>query len=239
MARVIAFASNKGGTGKTVVVANLGAAMAKLGQKVMALDADIMMANLGLITGLEGQKTTLHEVLAGEAPISKAVYSGPEGLKIVPCGVSLNGIQRANPDGLKKVVQDLSLMFDILLVDSPSGLDRDAIAALQVAQELIVVTTPDISSLSNALKLKVVAESLGVKPTGVIITRTISNGLEIPKEEIASVLELPVLGVVPEDEAVRRSAALGESVLTQSPKSTAAVEFKKLAAAIATARPKS
>lgn len=239
MARIITFASNKGGTGKTVLVANVGVAMAGLGKKVAILDADIMMANLGLITGLENHKTTLHEVLAGEAPVSSATYSGPGGLKIIPCGISLNGIQRAKLKNLKKVVRDLSRKFELLLIDSPSGLGRDAIMALMVAQELVIVVTPEIASLSNALKLKIIADQLGIKPVGAVVNRAAGNGLDISKDEISSTLELPVLGTIPEDEAVRRSAAFGESVITHSPKSSSAMGFKRLAAAMAKAHPKS
>ncbi len=232
MARIITFASSKGGTGKTVLVANIGAAMAKLGKKVAIIDADIAMANLGLMTGLEGQKTTLHEVLAGEAPVSKAICNGPHGLKILPMGISIDGINRANPDRLNKALKELSSGFDIMLVDSPSGMDRDAIAALKVARELVIVVTPDIASLSNSLKLKAVAEKLGAKPIGAIISMASGKELDLSKEEISSTLELPVLGEVPDDEAVRRALALGECVVVQSPGSPAAVEIKKLAAAI-------
>lgn len=232
MAKIITFASSKGGTGKTIIVANIGAAMAKLGRKVAIIDADITMANLGLITGLEDHKITLHEVLAGEAPVSKAVYNGPNNLKIVPSGISLDGIKRADPDRLKKVIQELSRDFEILLIDSPSGMDRDAIAALKIANELVIVVTPDIASLSNALKLKTIAERLDVKPVGTIITRTTGKELDLSKEETASTLELPVLGIIPEDESVRRSVALGEYIVTHSPKSPAAIKFKKLAVTI-------
>jgi len=238
MARVITFASSKGGTGKTVLVANVGVAMAGSGKKVVILDADIRMANLSLITGLQDKKTTLHEVLAGEAPVSSAVYSGPEGLKIMPCGISLNGIRRAKFENLKKVVRELSGTFEFLLVDSPSGLSSEAVMALTVAQELVIVVIPEITSLSNALKLKVIVSHLGIRPLGVVINRAAGNGLDIPKDEISSALELPVLGTIPEDETVRRSASFGESVITQSPRSSSAMEFKKLASAIVKAHRK-
>jgi septum site-determining protein MinD len=103
MACIIVFASSKGGTGKTTVVANLGVAMAQLGQKVVSLDADLMMANLGLMLGVEEPKATLHDVLAEDAKLSDAIFSGPEGVKIVPSGISLEWIQRAKLDGLKKL----------------------------------------------------------------------------------------------------------------------------------------
>ncbi len=232
MARIIIFASSKGGTGKTVLVANIGAAMAKLGRKVAIVDADISMANLGLITGLEGRKTTLHEVLAEEAPASKAICSGRDGLKILPMGISIDGIKKADPERLGKVLKDLSRSFEILLIDSPSGMDRDAIAALKAAQELVLVITPDIAAVSNFLKLKAIAEKLGVRPVGIIISRTVGEEFDLSSEEISATLELPVLGSVPEDAAVRKSLALGECVVNQSQKSRAAAEIKKLAAAI-------
>jgi len=233
MARIITFASSKGGTGKTVLVANVGAAMAKLGKKVAIVDADIAMANLGLITGLGEHKTTLHEVLAGEAILSSAIYDGPNGLKILPSGISVDDVKKADLDGLKKAVHELSRSFEILLIDSPSGMDRDAITALKIAYELVIVVTPDIASLSNAHALKTIAERLGVKPVGLVITRTTEKELDLSREEITSSLELPVLGTIPEDESVRRSTAFGDYVVNRSPKSRAAVELKKLAATMA------
>jgi MinD-like ATPase involved in chromosome partitioning or flagellar assembly len=92
MSPTIVFGSSKGGTGKTMVVANLGVAMAQLGHNVVLLDADLMMANLGLMLGPDEQKTDLHDVLAGEAQLKDAIFTGPEGVKIVPSGVSLEGI---------------------------------------------------------------------------------------------------------------------------------------------------
>lgn len=232
MARTIIFASSKGGTGKTVLVANIGAAMARLGKKVAIIDADINMANLGLITGLEGRKTTLHEVLAGEAPVSSAICGSRDGLKILPMGMSIDGINKADPNRLVKVIKDLSRNFEILLVDSPSGMDRDAMAALKASQEMVLVITPDIAAVSNALRLKTIAEKLGVKPIGIIVSRATDKNLDLPSEEISTALELPILGKVLEDEAVRKSLALGEFVVTHSPKSRAALEIKRLAATI-------
>ena len=239
MARIITFASSKGGTGKTLVVANLGVAMAQLGQKVMLLDADITMANLALILGLGGQKTTLHEVLAGEARLSKAICDGPQGVRVVPSGISLNGIRRARLERLKRVVAELARKSKFLLIDAPSGLDRDAIVALKMAQEAALVVTPDIAALSNALKTKIVAERLGVKLMGVIVTRATGRHVDIPGDEIASTLELPVIATIPEDPEVRRSVAFGEPVVTYRSRSPAAQEFKRLAAALVKASPAS
>jgi len=230
---VIVFASSKGGAGKTTAVANIGVAMAQLGHKVVLLDADLMMANLGLMLGLEEQKVTLHDVLAEEAELSEAIFSGPEGVKVVPSGISLEGIQRAKLERLKKVVDELAKKFKFLLIDAPSGLEQDAIAALTMAQKLILVVVPDIASISNAFKTKLIAERLNVKPIGVVVNRVTGGDFDIAPDEIKSALELPVLATIPEDPEVRRSVALGEPVVTHSPKSRSAREFKKLAATLA------
>jgi septum site-determining protein MinD len=229
MTHVIAFGTSKGGSGKTSVTVNLGVAMARLGRNVVILDADVMMANLGLMLGLEGQKVTLHDVLAEEAPISKAIYRAPEGLKVVPGGVVLEGVRKAKLERLKNVVQFLKKKFEYVLIDVPSGLDKDAATAMSLATEIVLVVTPDIAALSNAIKTKLIAEKLGVKPIGAIITRATGKDSDIPRDHVSSTLDLPVLATIPEDPALRHAASIGEPVVTHRPKSPSAMEFKKLA----------
>lgn len=229
MTRIITFASGKGGTGKSTTVANLGTAMAQLGKRVTILDADITMANLGVMLGLEDQKITLHDVLAGEASIFQAIYEGPAGVRVVPSSISLEGLRRTKLEGLRKAVTGLAKRAEILLIDSPAGLDRDAITALTMGEEMILVVTPDIASLSDALKTKIIAENLGVNPIGIVVTRAADKHVDLSKEEIVSVLDLPVLAVIPEDSKVRRSTAFCKPVVVHEPKSPAAQAFKKLA----------
>lgn len=232
MARIIVFASGKGGTGKTTVVANLGTALAQLGKKTIVLDADVTMANLGLMLGLEGKKITLHEVLSGKKKAKQAVYKGPAGLKVVPCGMSLEGAQGVRLERLKKVVLDLADNADFLFVDSPSGIEHDSITALAAAREAIFVVTPDFASVLEAMKIKRVAERLNVKLLGSVINCISGERTDVPQKEIESILELPVLGTVPEDIEVKRAAALGEAVVVRSPRASATKAFKKLAATL-------
>ena len=232
MARIIVFASGKGGTGKTTVVANLGTALAQLGKKTIVLDADVTMANLGLMLGLEGKKVTLHEVLSGKKKAKQAVYNGPAGLTVVPCGMSLEGVQKVRLERLKKVVLDLAVNADFLLVDSPSGIEHDSITTLAVAQEAILVVTPDFASVLEAMKVKRVAERLHVRLVGLVINRVSGGRTDLPQKEIESILELPVLGAVPEDTEVKRAATFGEAAVVRAPKAQAAKAFKKLAATL-------
>ena len=143
MVRVFTLASGKGGTGKTTVTVNLGTSLAQFGKRSLIMDADIGMANLGLLIGLENVPVTLHEVLADKADIRDAVYEGPGGVLVVPSGISLQGFQQANPDKLRDVLKDLVDQCDYLLIDAPAGISRDGVIPLSVADEVILVVNPE------------------------------------------------------------------------------------------------
>ena len=162
MTRVITVASGKGGVGKTTITANLGVALSTYGEETIVLDADVAMANLELILGMEGKSVTLHDVLSGAASIEDAIYEGPGGVKVVLAGISLEGLRKIKMDRLESALEILVETADILLIDAPAGLEKDALAAIAAAQEMILVTTPEVPSISDALKTKIIANKLGV-----------------------------------------------------------------------------
>jgi septum site-determining protein MinD len=233
MVRTITIASGKGGTGKTTISANLGVALAQLGHDVTIVDADITMANLELILGMEGLPVTLQNVLAGEARIDEAIYVGPGGVKVVPAGVSLEGLRKANPEKLEDVLTQIMESTDILILDAPAGLERSAVIAIAAAQELILVVNPEIASITDGLKTKIVAERLGTKILGVVVNRITTLGIDMAKNEIEAILEARVIGMIPEDPEVRKAAAYGKPVVLRAPNSPAARAITELAASIA------
>jgi septum site-determining protein MinD len=230
MALSITVASGKGGVGKTTISANLGVALAQFGKDVTILDADIEMANLELLFGLEGMKTTLHQVLAGQAPPNEAIYEGPAGVKIIPAGVSLEGLRDADPDVLESVLEELMEQTEILILDSPAGLGKSAVTSLAVGQELLLITNPEISSMSDALKTKIVAKKLGAHVLGVVLNRAGTDATDLTVEEVQTILEATVVAAVPEDSEVRKASAAGVPLVIKSPNSPAALAIKKLAA---------
>jgi len=226
----IAIASGKGGVGKTALTANMGLALAQLGKDVTILDADIEMANLELHFGLEAVEETLHSVLAGEADIKSCIYQGPEGIKVVPAGMSMDGLRKADPDNLSSVLDELMKITEFLLIDVPAGLSKSVISSLAVAQKVVMVVIPEVSSMSDALKTKIVAKKLGTEIMGAIINRAgYDVKTDLTTQEVEAILEMKVLGVVPEDVEMKRSTTFSQPLLLKSPNSPAAIAIKKLA----------
>jgi len=232
--RSIVFASGKGGTGKTTTVANLGVALAQFGKEVILLDADITMANLSLVLGMEDIPITLHDVLAREADLKDAIYEGPAGVKVIPGGLSLEKVKKVKgPERLRELTREIGQMADFVLIDAPAGLEMTSVTALLIGKELIVVTNPEISAITDSLKTKLIAEKLGTLPLGAILNRVTNEKTELTQEEIEAILEVPVLAMIPEDPEVKRASAYGVPLIIKNPTSPAAIAIKQLAAKLA------
>jgi len=227
-ARTIAIASGKGGVGKTTVCANIAIAMAQTGKRVTLIDADLAMANLGIVLGMEDTPTTLHEVLSGDANIEDAIYEGPAGLKLIPSGLSLDTFLRIDVEKLKPVVNSLLENTDILLIDAPGGLGKNVLGAMISAAELLIVTMPDPSALADALKTKLVGNRLNMRVLGVVLNMVRNDKAEVTPEEVSVLLDAPILQVIPYDDNVKRGGVEGKPVLIRNPESPAAKAFKKL-----------
>jgi len=231
--KVIAIASGKGGTGKTTLAASVGAALALLGRKVVIVDADLGMADLGLYLGLEKSSITLHEVLAGEASIEQALYDGPAGCQIVPSGLSLSGFSRANPQRLKEVAEELRKRFEFIILDCAPGLSKESTVPLTVSDEVLIVVTPDLASLADALRVKMMCDALQARVGGVVVNRTGLSKTELAPREVGSMLGLEILATIPEDDEIRKSANLKVPVVLRKKDSPAALAHLGLAQSIA------
>ncbi|WP_048151031.1 cell division ATPase MinD [Methanolacinia paynteri] len=233
MVTTYTIASGKGGTGKTTLSVNLGTALASFGKETYILDADMGMANLGIVLGLENVPVTLHEVLAGKAHVSDIIYDGPEGVKVVPSGISLQGFQDADPERLRDVMKEIINHCEILIIDAPAGISRDGVIPLAIADEVILIINPELSSMVDALKTKILTELIGGKVKGFILNRATFENTEVSVKKIQEVLDLDLIGVVPEDPNVRRSAAYRQPIIIRYPDSPASVEIKRIAARLA------
>ena len=232
-AKVYTIASGKGGAGKTTTTLNLGTSLAGLGKKTLILDADIGMANLGLLLGLEKSKVTLHEVLAGKADVKDAIYDGPNGVKVLPSGISLQGFQDADTEKMVDVMGDLVESYDYMIIDAPAGISKDGVVPLAVADDVILVVNPEISSIADAMKTKVLAEMINSNVLGMVLNRSGTTTTELSNEKVENLLDCKILEVVPDDANVRNASAFRVPVVIKYPDSPSSIAFKRLAASLA------
>lgn len=231
MGRTITIASGKGGVGKTTITANLGIALAQSGFSVCLIDADVAMANLSLILGMQSSPITLHDILLGESSVEDAIYDGPAGISFIPSGLSIESYKRVDSERLESIVKDISDRFDFVLLDAPAGIEKNVLSSLSAASEVLLVTSPDSPSIADVLKTKIVAQRLGSKPIGILINFVRGEKGEIDSEDIMKMLELPVYGMVPYDDEVRKSFMQEKvaPVIVRKPSTPAAIAIQKIA----------
>jgi septum site-determining protein MinD len=227
--KAIGIVSGKGGVGKTVVTINLAAALMSFGKDVIAVDADIKMSGLGLQLGMYYFPVSLNDVLNNNADIINAIYIHPSGLRIIPASLSLESVEISN---LSKVLSSNFFENSLVLVDSPPGLDSSTLEVIRACKEVILVTLPEIPSVADTIKTIEVCKELGAKPMGIIVNRYRKEKEQLNYKEIESACEIPVIGVIPEDKAIRKSIHKQMPSVFLNPYSPSSLEFKRIAARI-------
>ncbi len=224
--------SGKGGVGKTSTAVNMAAALNYFGRDVIVMDGNLSTPNLGLHLGVPVVPITLHDVLKGKNSILDSVYLHHSGLKIVPAGLSLDDLRNVSPEKLKKVLPNLSGLCDVVLIDGSAGLGRESLAIMDAVDEIVVVTNPELPAMTDALKTIRLAEEVGKKVKGVILSKS-GEEHDIPIENVEHLLEKPILGIVPYDKYMRKSLIRREPVVFSYPKSKSAVAYKQIVADLA------
>lgn len=224
----IAIASGKGGVGKSIIAANLGIALSKFKVSVVIVDGNVEGASLGLIMGIKSYPASIHEVLSGKRSIYDAVVDAG-GVKVVVGEVAIESLRDIDFEVFEKAVEELSKKYEVVVVDSPPGLGRDAVTALSACEQVILVVTPDISAISEALKTIAVAKNVGCVILGALVNKTGSR-YDIPRERISDILDLEVIGEIREDEAVKKALFEGKPLALHKPNSQLAMELSSIAA---------
>ncbi|NGX16245.1 MinD/ParA family protein [Wenzhouxiangella sp. XN24] len=238
--RVIAVASGKGGVGKTNVSVNLGVAFAAMGRRTMLLDADLGLANVDVLLGLQARYNLSH-LLSGERELEEIMVSGPGGLRIVPAssGVArLADLASAELNGIIGAFSSLSEEVDVLIVDTAAGISPSVLQFCVAAQEVMLVVCDEPSSLTDAYALvKVLARDHAVRRFHTITNRvdSVQHGRKL-HNKLQTVcdrfLDVPLqhMGTIPEDPLLRRAVQMQSPVVTAYPSSPASRAFKELAA---------
>ncbi|AKH96727.1 nucleotide-binding protein [Halanaeroarchaeum sulfurireducens] len=224
---VFAVASGKGGVGKTTSAVNLAAGFAEAGRSVVVVDVDLGMANIRDVLDVE-EGATLHDVLAGDADLEAALLDGPDDLDAVVGTPSIGAFGRADTEGLSEIVETLRDRYDVVVLDTGAGLNYDAALPLGLADEVILVTTPDDAALSNTVTTRDLVDRLDGDLAGVIVNR-MGGRAGSASDDVEERLDAPVLGSVPEDSAVADTAAEGTPVVVANRTSPAAQSFREIA----------
>ncbi len=240
--RVIAVSSGKGGVGKTNSVVNLAVAFSKMRKKVLLLDADLGLGNLDVLLGLAPRYNIGH-LLRGERTLEEVLVEGPAGIMILPAssGVQeLTDLTAAERLSLQSYLESMNLNFDILIIDTGAGISSNVLFFNMAAQEIVVVVSPEPTSITDAYALmKVLFQRHGERRFRLLVNtvKTKKEGLDVYRKiSLAAERFLGVsvdyLGCVVKDENVPRAVVKQQAVMELYPKTKASVCFREIAGTI-------
>ena len=230
MAKIIVVTSGKGGVGKTTTSAAIGTGLAQHGHKTIIIDFDVGLRNLDLIMGCERRVVyDFVNVINGEATLNQAMIKDKrtENLFILPASQTRDK-DALTKKGVQKILNDLAKDFEFIICDSPAGIEQGALMALYFADEAIVVTNPEVSSVRDSDRILGILQSKsrraenGEEPVKehLLLTRynptRVKAGEMLSVEDVEDILAVRLLGVIPESEAVLKASNQGSPVILDS-----------------------
>lgn len=234
MGQVIVITSGKGGVGKTTATANIGTALAALGNKVVLVDTDIGLRKLDLVLGLENRIVFhLVDVTSGTCRLKQALIRDKrvEGLYFLSAAQTRDKTS-VTPQQMHDLCNELKKEFDYVLIDCPAGIEQGFKNAVAGADYALVVTNPEISSVRDADRIIGLLESAGIEDPKLVVNRIrlrmVKKGDMLNVDDILDNLRIDLIGVVPEDETVLISTNKGEPVVL-NPQSKAGTAFRNIA----------
>jgi len=225
MSKVVVVTSGKGGVGKTTSTAAIGAALAKTGKRVCVVDFDVGLRNLDLVMGAERRVVyDLINVANGDAKLSQALIRDKrvETLSLLAASQTRDK-DALTEEGVSRVVDELRGMFDFVLCDSPAGIERGALLAMRFADEAVVVTNPEVSSVRDSDRIIGLLDSRTLRAEQgqrmekqLLLSRfdstRASRGEMLSVADVLDILSIPLLGIIPESEDILRASNLGAPI---------------------------
>ncbi len=239
-ARTLVVASGKGGVGKSNLCANLAVALGERGARVLLLDADLAQANLDLLLGLH-PRFDLQQVLEGEKTMEEIVLPGPRGVRLIPAASDVPELAELDDYRREVLLRGLGTVdgdADLVLVDTASGVSRLVLALCLAADDVLVMTTPEMPAFADAYGLVKLLHAHGIRRAPHLLVSQ-ATGAEEAEETAARVrlvarrflgLEMESWGAIPEDPAIPRAVRRQEPVVSAFPQSPAAAAYRALAA---------
>lgn len=230
--RVITVASGKGGVGKTNFTLNIGLALAEFGKRVLILDADLGLANIDVVLGIN-PPFNLYHVINGEKELAEVIFDGPNGLKIIPGGSGIYELADLNEWQLERFLIKLSALeneSDYLLIDTGAGLSKNVLNFALAADEIFIVTTPEPTSLTDAYGLiKTLNKHKFLGTIKILVNRATTyeegelaaNKLKLVAQRFLKNCKLEILGLILDDKVVSEAVKKQQPFLLSYPKSVA------------------
>jgi len=234
VAKVLTVTSGKGGVGKTTATANIAAAMAAIGHKVVCVDGDIGLRNLDVVMGLENRIVfDIVDVIEGRCRLRQAMIRDkrlPE-LYLIPAAQTRDK-SAVSPSDMVRLCDDLRQDCDWIFIDSPAGIERGFRNAIAPADIIIVVTNPEVSAVRDADRIIGLIEAEEKGPARLVINRIkpemVRRGDMLSTQDVLELLAVDLIGVVPEDERVVTSTNRGVPIILDG-KSLAGQAFRNIA----------
>jgi len=222
---ITAVLSAKGGVGKTTVATNLALAMHMFGNETVLVDGDFRNPNVSLHLGTYDATPGLQDVIQGRAGVMESLSIHSSGMKFIPAKLSMS-YMGLKAHGLGKILRESGAD---MIIDSAPGINDDVMSILDASDSVVVVTTPEIPSIADALRSVELARRAGKNILGIVVNRT-TKYHRIKPSEIEAVTGAQVIGIIPEDLKVMKSLLAKRPVIEAYPNSSAAVALSKVAA---------
>lgn len=234
MGEAIVVTSGKGGVGKTTSTANIGTALALMDKKVCLIDTDIGLRNLDVIMGLENRIIyDIVDVIEERCKLKQALIKDKrfEFLALLPAAQTSDK-SAVTKDGIKNIIKELKQEYDYIIIDCPAGIEQGFQNAIAGADQAIVVTTPEKSSVRDADRIVGLLEKEDIEPPKLLINRIrnhmMKNGDMLEIEDIVQILSIDLVGIVIDDDEVIKASNHGEPVAFQ-PNSKASIAYRNIA----------
>ncbi|ARU48371.1 Septum site-determining protein MinD [Sulfurospirillum diekertiae] len=241
MGIVITVTSGKGGVGKSTTTANLAVGLANLGKKVVAIDFDIGLRNLDMILGLENRIVyDVVDVMEGRCNLAQALINDKKSKTLYSLPASQTKDKDIlNKDKVKALIENLKESFDIVMIDSPAGIESGFEHSIFLADRALIVSTPDVSSVRDADRVIGIIDAKSERAKNgmevekhIIINRIkpemVDAGNMLSVEDVLSILALPLIGIVPDDEDIITSTNTGSPIVNKD-KSLSAEAYRRIA----------
>ncbi len=229
MTKFVAFASGKGGAGKTTLTLNTGFALSRLGKKVVLLDANLATPNLGPSLGLIDPAASLNNFLKKEKSLDEITYFQEENISLIPASPSYFEYQNTDSQTLDEVFEHLDNNAEFVLVDTPGGFGPELNNILKNTDETLIVVNPNLNSVMEALKTINLARSNNNIISGIILNMSNKGKNELKPKEIEEILEHPIISNIKTQNKIKKAAYRQAHIHELYPRSKLAKKFKNIA----------